>query len=105
VLGQGGLIDAGIGIYEDLQSNTLGGVIGAVQKALNVNQTLKKTPLSNIIRNDANLVKQDVLRNSLPGAMRNAANSANSMLFPKSVKTSPTTTLGKLGTDFKIGNP
>jgi hypothetical protein len=24
-----------------------------------------------------------VLRNSLPGAMRNAANSANSMIFPK----------------------
>jgi hypothetical protein len=83
VLGQGGLIDAGVGIYEDLQSGTLGGVIGAVQKALNVNQTLKKTPLKDIVRNDAKAVKQDVLRNSLPGAVRNAVNSANSMIFPK----------------------
>ena len=83
VLGQGGLIDAGIGIYEDLQSNTLGGVIGAVQKALNVNQTLKRTPLSNIVRNDANAVKQDVLRNSLPGQVRNVMNSPTGMVFPK----------------------
>jgi hypothetical protein len=88
VLGQGGLLDAGVGIYEDLTAlmsgrGSLANVIGGVQKALNVNQTLKKTPLSNIIRNDAAAVKQDVLRNSLPGAMRNAANSANSMLFPK----------------------
>jgi hypothetical protein len=87
-LGQGGLLDAGIGIYEDLTALTgpnasIFNVIGAAQKALNVNQTLKKTPLSNIIRNDAAAVRQDVLRNSLPGAMRNAANSTNSMIFPK----------------------
>ena len=88
VLGQGGLLDAGVGIYEDLTAlmsgrGSLANVIGGVQKALNVNQTLKQTPLSNIIRNDAAAVRQDVLRNSLPGAMRNAANSTNSMLFPK----------------------
>ena len=83
VLGQGGLIDAGVGIYEDLQQNNLAGVIGAVQKALNVNQTLKKTPLSNIIRNDANAVKQDVLRNSLPGQVRSVINSSKGMIFPK----------------------
>jgi hypothetical protein len=76
-------------------------VIGGVQKALNVNQTLKKTPLSNIIRNDAAAVKQDVLRNSLPGAMRNAANSANSMIFPKQTAAPPT--VGVFGKDFKVG--
>lgn len=83
VLGQGGLVDAGVGIFEDLQRGDLFGVIGATQKALNVNQTLKKTPLKDIVRKDAAIVKQDVLRNSLPGQVRNAANSANSMLFPK----------------------
>jgi hypothetical protein len=88
VLGQGGLLDAGVGIYEDLTAllsgrGSLANVIGGVQKALNVNQTLKRTPLSNIVRNDATAVRQDVLRNALPGAVRNAANSANSMLFPK----------------------
>jgi hypothetical protein len=88
VLGQGGLLDAGVGIMEDITAlatgrGSLANVIGGVQKALNVNQTLKKTPLKDIIRKDAAAVKQDVLRNALPGAMRNAANSANSMLFPK----------------------
>jgi len=83
VLGQGGLVDAGVGIFEDLQRGDLFGVIGATQKALNVNETLKKTPLKDIVRKDAAIVKQDVLRNSLPGQVRNAANSANSMLFPK----------------------
>jgi hypothetical protein len=88
VLGQGGLLDAGVGIYEDLTAlmsgrGSLANVIGGVQKALNVNQTLKRTPLKDIVRNDAATVRQDVLRNSLPGAMRNATNSANSMLFPK----------------------
>jgi len=102
VLGQGGLIDAGVGIYEDLQRGDLFGIIGAAQKALNVNQTLKKTPLKDIIRNDANAVKQDILRNSLPGAMRNAANSANSMLFPKSTLP-PSNTVGTFGKNFKTG--
>jgi hypothetical protein len=88
VLGQGGLLDAGVGIMDDITAlasgrGSLANVIGGVQKALNVNQTLKKTPLKDIVRKDANAVKQDVLRTSLPGAMRNAANSANSMLFPK----------------------
>jgi hypothetical protein len=106
VLGQGGLLDAGIGIYEDLTAlagpnPSIFNVIGAAQKALNVNQTLKRTPLSNIIRNDANAVRQDVLRNSLPGAMRNAANSTNSMIFPKSTAAPPA--VGTFGKDFKTG--
>ena len=87
-LGQGGLLDAGVGIYEDLTAlagpnPSIFNVIGAAQKALNVNQTLKRTPLSNIIRNDAAAVKQDVLRNSLPGQVRNVMNSPTGMVFPK----------------------
>jgi len=88
VLGQGGLLDAGIGIYEDLEAILSGrgglqNVIGGVQKALNVNQTLKTNKLSDIVRNDANTVKQDVLRNSLPGATRQVINAGNGMFFPK----------------------
>jgi len=91
VLGQGGLLDAGVGIMEDIQAlasgqGSLVNVIGGVQKALNVNATLKKNSIGDLVRNDAKTIKQDVLRNSLPGAMRNAANSANSMLFPTSPK-------------------
>ena len=87
-LGQGGLLDAGIGIYEDLEAlasgrGSLANVIGGVQKSLNVQQTLKKNKLSDIVRSDAQAVKQDVLRNSLPGATRLAVNSGNGLLFPR----------------------
>lgn len=82
-LGQGGLLDAGVGFIEDIQS---GNPIGAIQKALNVNATLKNNSVRDLVRNDAKTIKQGVLRNTLPGAMRNAANSANSMIFPTSPK-------------------
>ena len=101
ILGQGGLLDAGIGIYEDLEAILSGrgglqNVIGGVQKALNVNQTLKTNKLSDIVRNDANTVKQDVLRNSLPGATRTVMNSGNGMFFPKAptVGINPNSPLG-----------
>ena len=91
ILGQGGLLDAGIGIYEDLQALTTEGgglqnIIGLTQKALNVNQTLKQNKLSDIVRQDGQAVKTDVLRTSLPGAVRLATNSANGFLFPKATK-------------------
>ena len=91
VLGQGGLLDAGVGIMEDIQAlatgnGSLANVLGGVQKALNVNATLKRNSIGDLIRNDANTIKQDVLRNSLPGAVRAAANSANSQIFPKAPK-------------------
>ncbi len=88
VLGQGGLLDAGIGIYEDLEAILSGrgglqNVIGGVQKALNINQTLKQNKLSDIVRNDANTVKNETLRNTLPGAVRQAVNTGNGYVFPK----------------------
>jgi hypothetical protein len=88
VLGQGGLLDAGVGIMEDITAlasgrGSLSNIIGGVQKALNVNNTLKATPLSTIVRNDALAVKQNVLRNSLPGAVRSATNAINGQIFPK----------------------
>jgi hypothetical protein len=91
VLGQGGLLDAGVGIMEDIQAlasgrGSLANVLGGVQKALNVNAVLKNNSIGDLISNDAKTAKQDILRNGLPGAMRNAANSANSQLFPKASK-------------------
>jgi hypothetical protein len=91
VLGQGGLLDAGVGIYEDLESIMSGrgglqNVIGAVQKAVNVQNTLKKTPLSDIVRRDANTVKNEVLQAQLPGAVRQAVNTGNGIFFPKAPK-------------------
>ena len=106
VLGQGGLLDAGVGIMEDIQAlatgnGSLANVLGGVQKALNVSATLKKNSIGDLLRNDAKTIQQDVLRNSLPGAMRNAANSANSMIFPKSTAAPPA--VGTFGKDFKTG--
>jgi len=91
VLGQGGLLDAGVGIMEDIQAlatgnGSLANVLGGVQKALNVNATLKKNSIGDLLRNDAKTIQQDVLRNSLPGAARAAANSINSQIFPKAPK-------------------
>ena len=90
-MGQGGLLDAGVGIMDDIQAlasgrGSLANVLGGVQKALNVDATLKRNSIGKLVRNDANTVKQDVLRNSLPGAVRAAANSANSQIFPKAPK-------------------
>ena len=112
VLGQGGLLDAGIGIYEDLEAimsgrGGLGAIIGATQKALNVNQTLKTNKFSDIVRNDANIVKNDVLRNSLPGAVRAATNSTNGMIFPKAsyVGVSPNSGKQPIGGFAGAGGP
>ena len=87
-LGQGGLLDAGVGIYEDLEAILSGrgglqNVIGGVQKALNVNQTLKQNKLSDIARNDATQVKNETLRYGLPAATRAAVNAGNGFLFPR----------------------
>ena len=91
VLGQGGLLDAGVGILEDVQAlasgqGSLANVLGGVQKALNVQGVLKNNSIGDLIRNDSKTAQQDILRNGLPGALRNATNSANSQFFPKAPK-------------------
>jgi hypothetical protein len=81
VFGQGGIIDAGAGILEDLQAGNLQGVIGAVQKAGTVYETSQRITRAGIneeLRTGAN----QVLRASLPGAVRLAVNKANGMIFP-----------------------
>jgi hypothetical protein len=85
------LLDAGVGIYEDLEAIASGrggfqNVIGAVQKSLNVQNTLKRTPLSDIVRRDADIVKNQVLQAQLPGAVRQAVNTGNGIVFPKAPK-------------------
>jgi hypothetical protein len=70
ILGQGGLLDAGIGIYEDLQTGSVAGVIGAVQKAGTAFQTFKGKDLKAIAREEANAGIKDVLKNTIPGQVR-----------------------------------
>ena len=90
ILGQGGLLDAGIGIFQDLNSKSLAGVIGAVQKAGTVYQTNKGKSLRPVVREEGNALIKDVLRGGLPGQVRpqpngnpaGSGNRINSPLFP-----------------------
>jgi hypothetical protein len=70
VLGKGGLIDTGVGIIEDLQSRSVGGVVGAIQKAVTLNETFKGKDLQSVVKEDATGVLRDVLRNTQPGGAR-----------------------------------
>ena len=70
VLGQGGLIDAGVGIIEDLQSGGVAGVIGAVQKAGATYNTFKGKNIKAIALEEAKQAAITVARQGLPGAAR-----------------------------------
>jgi hypothetical protein len=80
VLGQGGILDAGIGIIEDLQSGQLTGVIGAIQKAGTLNQTWKGKDFRASVNEEANIALKGVLRNSIPAAVR--SNGGLNAIFP-----------------------
>jgi hypothetical protein len=91
VLGQGGLLDAGVGIIEDLQSGTVGGLIGAVQKAgaaYNNRQALSATSL----KAELNQAAQNTIRGVLPQVLRNA--STTSLTSPVGLPTQPLTYRG-----------
>ena len=70
VLGQGGLLDTGIGIFSDLQSGSVAGVIGAIQKAGTAYGTFKGSDLKGIIKEEVISGAKDVLRNTVPGQVR-----------------------------------
>jgi hypothetical protein len=67
VLGQGGLLDAGIGIISDLQSGSVAGLIGAVQKAGTTYNTFKGANLKSIVKEEAVGAVQGVLRGTTQG--------------------------------------
>jgi hypothetical protein len=83
VLGQGGLLDAGIGIVEDLQSGSVAGIIGAVQKAGTVYNTFKDAPIRSIVNEEANAALNSVLKTTIPAAVRQAQNSSGGFVFPR----------------------
>lgn len=100
VFGQGGLVDAGAGVIEDLQALASGqggiqNIIGAVQKAGTAYQTSKKlnsTTINQEIKNAGN----QVLQSSLPGAVRLAVNSGNGQIFPTAPMVGTETQLSQL---------
>ena len=80
ILGQGGLIDVGGGIVSDLQSGTVGGLIGAVQKAGTAYETFKDGKLKSVAKAEAKAVLTDVLLNTVTGAVRNVQNTPTSQV-------------------------
>jgi hypothetical protein len=82
VLGQGGLLDTGLGIIEDLQRGGTAGILGAVQKAGTAYGTFRKSDLGGIIREEATGAAKDVIRAGAPGATRAIINKSDSVFFP-----------------------
>jgi hypothetical protein len=77
VLGQGGLLDAGIGIIEDLQSGGVAGLIGAAQKATASYYTFKDKNIRSIVNQEVIDTAKNVARTQLPGAVRAAIGTTN----------------------------
>ena len=74
VLGQGGLLDAGIGIYQDLQAGSVAGVIGALQKAGTARQTFRNVNLGQLAGQELKEGAITALRSTVPGQVRTQPN-------------------------------
>ena len=83
VFGQGGLLDSGIGILEDLQSGSVLGLIGAAQKAGRTYNTFKGKNLAAITKSEAVAIGKNTVIQALPGATRAVANKADGWIFPQ----------------------
>jgi hypothetical protein len=70
VLGQGGLIDAGLGIAQDLASGGVAGLIGAAQKALSAYDTYKDKDLASIARTEVRTSAKTIGKGALPAVQR-----------------------------------
>ena len=84
IIGQGGLLDTGIGIYEDLSAiasgrGGLSNVIGAVQAAGTAYNTFKGVNLGQVAAAEVRSGVTDVLRNTIPGAVRAQPNGSTSV--------------------------
>lgn len=82
ILGQGGLLDVASGISQDLQSGSVLGLLGAAQKAGTAYNTFKGKNLKSIALSEATSLGTSVIKGSLPGAVRTAANAADGFFFP-----------------------
>lgn len=76
VLGQGGLLDAGVGIYEDLQSGSFMGVVGAMQKAGRTYNTWKNQNIKSVVTEEAYGAAASTLRGINPTSARATVNAA-----------------------------
>ena len=92
IFGQGGLLDVVDGISEDLQSGSVLGLIGAVQKAgtfYNTNQ--QNGGFKKLLINEGTALGTQAIQAALPGAIRSVANRADGWIFP-TAQTKPANT-------------
>ena len=89
VFGQGGLLDAGAGILQDLQSGGVLGAIGAVQKAGTAYNTFKGKNIASIAKSEAVAQGVKSIQGAIPGAIRSIPGRSSGMYFP--TPQSPTT--------------
>ena len=83
IFGQGGLLDVVDGISSDLQSGSVLGLIGAVQKAgtfYNTNQ--QNGGFKKLVVSEATALGTQAIQGALPGAVRAVANRADGWIFP-----------------------
>jgi hypothetical protein len=82
IFGQGGLLDAAGGIVEDLQSGSLLGAIGAVQKAGTAYNTFKGKDLRSLTKSEAVSLGVGALTSAIPGAVRSLPGRGSGAIFP-----------------------
>lgn len=70
VFGQGGLIDTGVGIAEDLASGGVAGYIGAAQKAIAAYNTYKDKDLASVANQEVKDSAKAIAKGALPAAQR-----------------------------------
>jgi hypothetical protein len=83
VFGQGGLLDTGVGILDDLQSGSVLGLIGAAQKAGTAYNTFKGKNIKSIATSETKALGKGAIIKALPGATRQMANKADGVFFPQ----------------------
>jgi len=82
IFGQGGLLDAGAGILEDLSSGSVLGLIGAAQKASTAAKTFKGKDLKSMTVSEATALGTKAIQGAIPGAVRSIQGRPNGMYFP-----------------------
>ena len=83
IFGQGGLLDAAEGILTDLQSGTVGGLIGAAQTAGRTYNTFKNANIRSTAVNEAvALGTNTILQGANSQAVRNVMNSPTGIFIP-----------------------
>jgi hypothetical protein len=103
VFGQGGLVDAGVGLLQDLNALATGqgglqNIIGAVQTAGTAYQTFKNKNIASVADAELRLALKQTVQSLGPSAVRQAVNAGNGFIFPSAPKVRTTEINNPTGT-------